>query len=58
MLTVIRDLSQEEVAVVFFAEANILSMLASELYSGKVPEWNFWIHLQYWLAVPNFSQYV
>jgi len=57
MLTVM-DLSREEVAVIFFTEANILSMLASELYSGKAPDWNFWIHLQSWLVVPNFSQYV
>ena len=41
MLTVMRDLSREKVAFDFFTEANILSMLASELYSGKVPDWNF-----------------
>jgi hypothetical protein len=58
MLTVMRFLSREEVAVFFFTEANILSMLASELYSGKVTDWNFWRHLQFWLAVTNFSHYV
>jgi hypothetical protein len=58
MLTVMRDLSREEFVVVFFTEANILSMLASELYSGNVTDWNFWRHLQSWLVVPIFSQYV
>jgi hypothetical protein len=41
MLTVVIDLSREEVAFDFFTEANILIMLASELYSGKVLDWNF-----------------
>jgi len=37
-----KGLSREEAADVFFIEANILSMLASDLYLGKVPDWNIW----------------
>jgi len=45
ILTVLMDFSREDVAVVFFTEANILSMLASDLYSEKLPDWNIWRHL-------------
>lgn len=45
MLTVMMDFNREDVAVVFFTEANILSMLVSDLYSEKVPDWNILRHL-------------
>jgi hypothetical protein len=44
MVSVMRDLRREEDADILFIEANILSMLASDLYSGKVPDWNIWRH--------------